>query len=97
LTKNTNHLKLGNEHLNLLDFGQLSEIGLLIRGTERLVFAMDRAYRKACGTESNIGFCEEFLVNGRRLIREELDAEKFDIEFQVDEFLPIDHHGKMFK
>ncbi|KAI6176340.1 G-PROTEIN-RECEP-F3-4 domain-containing protein [Aphelenchoides bicaudatus] len=70
----------GNEHLNLLEFG----------GTGR---SMDRAYKKACVTETNIGFCEEFLINGRRLIREELNAENFEVGFQVDEFQPLDHHG----
>jgi hypothetical protein len=86
----------GNEHLNILDFGQLADVGLLIRGTERLVLAVDRAYRKACGTETNTGFCETFLISGRKLIRQELDTDNFEVEFQVDEFLPIDHHGNFY-
>lgn len=84
----------GNEHLNLLEFGQLAEAGVLIKGTEKLLLAIDKAYRKACGTDFNVGFCGEFLVNGRRLIREELNAEKFEVGFQVDE-LTSDHHGNL--
>lgn len=58
-----------------------------MRGTERLVLAIDQAFVKACGnSESNNGYCDAFLVNGRKLIREALDAQKFEVEFQVDEF-----------
>jgi hypothetical protein len=78
-----------------LEFGQLVDIGILIQGTERLLLAIDRAYRKACATETNIGYCEEFLTNGRRMIREELNAENFDVGFQVDEFQALDHHGNL--
>lgn len=85
----------GNEHLNLLEFGQLADVGVLIQGTERLLLAMDRAYRKACATELNVGYCEEFLLNGRKLIREELNADNFEVGFQVDEFQALDHHGNL--
>lgn len=78
----------------MLDFGQLADAGLLLRGTERLILALDSAYRKACNSEISIGYCEAFLLNGRKLLREELDAQQLNVDFQVDEFQPIDHHGK---
>jgi hypothetical protein len=87
----------GNEHLNLMGFGQLADVGLLIRGTERLILALDRAYRKACNSDSNIGYCDEFMTNGRKLVRQALDEDDFSVDFQVDEFQPIDHHGIIFK
>ncbi|KAI6187518.1 DNA pantothenate metabolism flavoprotein domain containing protein [Aphelenchoides besseyi] len=59
-----------------------------------MLIGLDAAFRKACGSDTR-DFCSEFLENGRKLLRDELDAERFKVEFEVDEFLPLDHHGNL--
>ncbi|KAI6227317.1 G-PROTEIN-RECEP-F3-4 domain-containing protein [Aphelenchoides fujianensis] len=54
----------------------------------------DELLNKACGLDTR-DFCPEFLENGRKLLRAELDAQPMDVEFEVEEFVPLDHHGNL--
>ncbi|KAI6233721.1 G-PROTEIN-RECEP-F3-4 domain-containing protein [Aphelenchoides fujianensis] len=84
----------GDELLNVNEFGRMGEVGYLIRGLERLLVGLDSAFQKACGSDTR-DFCPEFLENGRKLLRAELDAQPMDVEFEVEEFVPLDHHGNL--
>ena len=70
-----------------------------MRAVERFVLSLDLAYKRACPATiakggATVGeFCAAFLDSGRTLLREALDATSDEVEFEVDEFLPLDHHG----
>lgn len=83
----------GDELLNVAELGRMTDAGYLINGVQTLVFAVNEAFNRICGRSSN-GFCTDFMEKSRELMRRLLDSEDMHMEFEVDEFLPLDHHGR---
>ncbi|KAH7691196.1 Protein F35H10.10, partial [Aphelenchoides avenae] len=81
----------GEELLNVGELGRMTKAGHLVKGLERLLFAADSVYKRLCPEKS--GVCVEFFRKGRQQIYDVLSRGKVDEEFEVHEFLPVDHHG----
>uniref|UniRef100_A0A1I7S5C9 G_PROTEIN_RECEP_F3_4 domain-containing protein n=1 Tax=Bursaphelenchus xylophilus TaxID=6326 RepID=A0A1I7S5C9_BURXY len=84
----------GDELTNIVELGRMIEAGYLIRGLERFVLALNEAFRRVCGNSAT-EYCPEFMEKSREMVRKLLDTEKPMAEFEVDEFMPLDHHGNL--
>ncbi|CAD5221549.1 unnamed protein product [Bursaphelenchus okinawaensis] len=84
----------GDELMNIVELGRMIEAGYLIKGVERLVLALNDAFRRTCGNAAT-DYCPEFMDRSRELMRKLLDTERQIMEFEVDEFMPLDHHGNL--